>query len=171
MSEFGQLDRELDNSATAPPAPGERAEVEPAQRSTQPAGAPAEGSEPSDGPYELYREGRDLLAQGDPDAAVPLLTRAVAAEPDARSVRETLARAQFDARMYYQARANFAVIAESDPADHYAHFGLGLTASRLGDFAVAANHLAIASALRPEITHYGETLRQVRATLRHRADA
>ena len=51
--------------------------------------------------------GQDLLNRGDAAAAVQLLAHTVAAEPASRSARETLARAQFDARQYAAAAANF----------------------------------------------------------------
>jgi Tfp pilus assembly protein PilF len=125
---------------------------------------------PSGEVYDWYHRGRALLEAGDAAAAAQLLSRAVDAEPDARSIRETLARAQFDARQYAQAKASFAIIIDEDPSDHYAQFGLGLAASRLGDFNGASRHLAIATALRPDIAHYGAALHQVRATLAAREE-
>jgi len=50
--------------------------------------------------YALYRRGLDLLGRGSAAAAAQLLERAAAAEPRSPSVREALARAQFDARRY-----------------------------------------------------------------------
>jgi Flp pilus assembly protein TadD len=93
------------------------------------------------------------------------------AEPASRSVREALARAQFDAGRYADAAENFRVIVEASPSDDYAHFGLGLALARTGDHAAAAEHLALAAAMRPDAAHYAEALRSVRATLRARADA
>lgn len=50
-----------------------------------------------------------------------------------------------------------------NPADDYAQFGLGLAASRAGDLDLAAEHLALAVAMRPDLGHYSRALRGVRA--------
>ena len=119
--------------------------------------------------HEWYQRGMDLLGRGSPAAAAQILQRAAAAEPRSRSVREALARAQFDSGMYAAAADNFRVIVEASPTDDYAHFGLGLSLSRTGDHAGAAEYLALAAAMRPDAKHYTDALRQVRATLRARA--
>jgi tetratricopeptide (TPR) repeat protein len=121
--------------------------------------------------YAWYRRGLDLLSRGSPAAAAELLERAAEAEPGARSVREALARAQFDAGRYAQAADNFRQNVEAIPSDDYAHFGLGLALARCGDPAGAAEHLALAAAMRPELSHYAEALRGVRATLAARTQA
>jgi predicted Zn-dependent protease len=115
-----------------------------------------------------YTRGMELLDRGSAAAAAQLLQRAVAAEPASRSVREALARAQFDAGRYAGAAENFRVIVEASPSDDYAHFGLGLALARTGDPAAAAEYLALAAAMRPDAKHYTDALRQVRATLRAR---
>ena len=120
--------------------------------------------------YAWYRRGLDLLGRGSPAAAAQLLERAAEAEPGARSVLEALARAQFDAGRYAQAADSFRQIVEASPSDDYAHFGLGLALARCGDPAAAAEHLALAAAMRPELRHYTEALRGVRATLRARTE-
>jgi Flp pilus assembly protein TadD len=107
----------------------------------------------------------DLLSKGSPAAAAQVLQRAAAAEPASPSVREALARAQFDAGRYTEAADNFRMIVEASPADDYAHFGLGLSLSRSGDPAAAAEYLALAAAMRPDAKHYTDALSQVRATL------
>jgi tetratricopeptide (TPR) repeat protein len=126
---------------------------------------------PGDDSYAWYRRGLDLLSRGSPAAAAELLERAAAAEPGARSIREALARAQFDAGRYAQAADNFRQNVEAIPSDDYAHFGLGLALARGGDPAAAAEHLALAAAMRPELAHYTEALRGVRATLAARTQA
>jgi hypothetical protein len=60
---------------------------------------------------------------------------------------------------------------EASPSDDYAHFGLGLALARGGNPAAAAEHLALAAAMRPELPHYTDALRGVRATLRARTAA
>ena len=121
--------------------------------------------------YAWYRRGLDLLSRGSPAAAAELLERAADAEPGARSVREALARAQFDAGRYAQAADSFRQNVEAIPSDDYAHFGLGLALARCGDPVAAAEHLALAAAMRPELAHYAEALRGVRATLAARTQA
>jgi Flp pilus assembly protein TadD len=121
--------------------------------------------------YQLYRRGLDLLGRGSPAAAAQLLERAAAAEPQSRSVLEALARAQFDAGQYGAAAGNFRRIVDASPSDDYAQFGLGLALARTGDHGAAAEHLALAAAMRPNLRHYTDALRNVRATLRARRSA
>jgi predicted Zn-dependent protease len=125
--------------------------------------------DPDGDPLEWYQRGLELLSRGSPAAAAQILQRAVTAEPGSRSVREALARAQFDARHYTEAADNFRLIVEASPADDYAHFGLGLSLARSGDPASAAEYLALAAAMRPDHKHYTDALHQVRATLHSRA--
>ena len=112
--------------------------------------------------YDWYRRGMALLDGGNPAAAAALLEHAVQAEPDSRSLREGLARAQYAARDYEAARDNFAAIVEVSPADDYAQFGLGLAQLRTGAFDDAAEHLALAAAMRPDNKHYGTALNTAR---------
>lgn len=120
---------------------------------------------PSGEVYDWYVRGIDLLDGGNPAAAVTLLTHAAQAEPASRSVREGLARAQFDAGMYAEAAESFEWIITVNPADDYAQFGLGLAAAKNGDLAAAVEHLALAAAMRPDVTHYSTALRGARAAL------
>jgi Flp pilus assembly protein TadD len=120
--------------------------------------------------YQLYQRGLDLLGRGSAAAAAQLLSRAAAAEPQSRSVLEALARAQFDAGQYTAAAGNFRRIVDASPSDDYAQFGLGLALARAGDHGAAAEHLALAAAMRPNLRHYTDALRSVRATLRARAE-
>ncbi|WSA14084.1 tetratricopeptide repeat protein [Streptosporangium subroseum] len=109
-----------------------------------------------------------LLAEGSPAAAAALLERAVEAEPESRSVREALARAQFNSRQYADAADSFRRIIDANPTEDYAYFGLGLALWRTGDMKGAQEPLAIAVAMRPDHRHYVSALRSVRATLRAR---
>ena len=118
--------------------------------------------------HAWYTTGMELLGKGSPAAAAQVLERAAAAEPNSRSVREALARAQFDTGRYAEAADNFRVIVEASPSDDYAHFGLGLALSRVGDHEAAAEYLALAAAMRPDRKPYTDALRQVRATLEAR---
>jgi Flp pilus assembly protein TadD len=153
------------------PADGQDSRREqPAARDAEHA-ADGEAGGPAVDTYDLYRRGLDLLGRGSPAAAAQLLERAAAAEPQSRSVLEALARAQFDARRYTAAAGNFRRIVEASPSDDYAQFGLGLALARTGDPRAAAEHLALAAAMRPDLRHYTDALRGVRATLRARAQA
>lgn len=121
--------------------------------------------------YDWFRRGEQLLAEGHPAAAEQLLVRAAAAEPASRSIREALARAQFDVGSYRAAMESFQVVAQADPSDDYAQFGWGIAAARLGDFETSVEHLALAVAMQPQVAHYQAALRQSRATLAARAGA
>lgn len=123
---------------------------------------------PSGEVYDWYQRGLALLEGGNAAAAVQILRHAARAEPRSRSVREALARAEFDAGMYVEARENFALIIEDNPADDYAQFGLGLASARTGDLHGAVEHLALAAAMRPDLRHYGKALRGARAALARR---
>ena len=118
---------------------------------------------PDGGVYEWYRRGLQLLGDRNPDAAATLLERAHAVEPGSRSVLEALARAQYDAGRYRAAIDSFSRLTTMNPTDDYAQFGLGLAASRAGELELAAEHLALAAAMRPDLTHYARALRGVRA--------
>ena len=81
--------------------------------------------------YDWYVRGLDLLEGGNAAAAVTLLQHAATSEPESRSVREALARAQFDSGLYDEAVESFSWIISVNPADDYAQFGLGLAATKL----------------------------------------
>ena len=133
-----------------------------AERGISGGGVPDDGS-PQGGVYEWYQRGLHLLGNGDPAAAAVLLGRAAEAEPGSRSVREALARAQYDAGWYREAMDSFTALIAGNPTDDYAQFGLGLAASRAGELRLAAEHLALAVAMRPDLGHYARALRGVRA--------
>ena len=115
--------------------------------------------------YDWFRRGVSLLEGGDSAAAVVLLSRVAEAEPRSRSVREALARSQFDSGRYAEAVQSFAWIIEQNPADDYAQFGLGLASAKTGDLQGAVEHLALAAAMRPDVNHYSIALRGARAAL------
>jgi tetratricopeptide (TPR) repeat protein len=129
------------------------------------------GSRSGGDTYDLYQRGLDLLSRGSAAAAAQLLARANTAEPGSRSVLEALARAQFDAHRYGDAADSFRQIVDASPADDYAQFGLGLALARTGNPRGAAEHLALAAAMRPDLRHYSDALRGVRATLQARREA
>ncbi|MFI7453439.1 tetratricopeptide repeat protein [Nonomuraea sp. NPDC049714] len=120
--------------------------------------------------YDWYQRGVKLLQEGSPAAAAALLERAADAEPGSRSIREALARAQFNSRQYVEAASSFRQIVDANPAEDYAYFGLGLSLWRTGDIEGAQEPLAIAVAMRPDENHYVSALKSVRATLRARRE-
>jgi tetratricopeptide (TPR) repeat protein len=147
-----------------PDPAGDRSERGPADQPAPDEQAANGEPAPSD-TYQVYQRGLSLLERGSAAAAVQLLERAAAAEPQSRSVLEALARAQFDAGWYAEAAGNFRRIVDASPTDDYAQFGLGLALARTGDHGAAAEHLALAAAMRPNLRHYTDALRSVRATL------
>ena len=126
---------------------------------------------PAGDAYAWYRRGTALLESGNAAAAAELLSWVAREEPTAASVRESLARALFDARRFHDAVREFEVLVDLVPDDDYAQFGLGLSLWRLGRFRRAADHLAMASVMRPDRSEYASALRQVRATLTAREEA
>lgn len=134
-------------------------------------GDPAAPVPPAGDAYEWFRRGSALLEQGNAAAAAELLAWAADEEPHAHSIRETWARALYDAKRYEEAARQFRVLVELSPDDDYACFGLGLSLWRLRQFPEAADYLAMAAVMRPDRSEYGAALRQVRATLAAREDA
>ncbi|MEU7887623.1 tetratricopeptide repeat protein [Microbispora bryophytorum] len=126
------------------------------------------GGTPSGGVYEWFKRGTKLLEEGSPAAAAAILEHAVQAEPDSPSIREALARAQFNSKRYDEAAGSFRWMVDANPAEDYAYFGLGLSLWRSGDIEGAQEPLAVAVAMRPDLRHYVSALKQVRATLRAR---
>lgn len=127
-------------------------------------------TDPEGDVYDWYQRGVRLLTEGSPAAAAALLEHAAQAEPDSRSIREALARAQFNSRRYKEAAASFRWIITANPTEDYAYFGLGLSLWRSGDMEAAQEPLAIAVAMRPDERNYTNALRNVRATLRARKE-
>ncbi|GAA1512807.1 hypothetical protein GCM10009677_52290 [Sphaerisporangium rubeum] len=127
-----------------------------------------ESGEPAGDVYDWFQRGVQLLKDGSPAAAAALLARAADAEPDSRSIREALARAQFNSRRYADAADSFRWIVAANPTEDYAYFGLGMSLWRTGDMEAAQEPLTIAVAMRPDLRDYVSALRQVKATLRAR---
>jgi tetratricopeptide (TPR) repeat protein len=156
------------NSDSRPP--GSRPERPEGSRDADPEGDQGGGGLATPDPSQVHRwyvQGLELLGNGSPAAAAQVLQRAALAVPDSRSVREALARAQFDTGRYTEAASNFRAIVEASPVEDYAYFGLGLSLSRTGQHAAAVEYLALAAAMRP-LKHYTDALRQARATLEAR---
>ena len=116
--------------------------------------------------YDWYQRGLALLRNGDPAAAGQLLAHAHDAEPHSRSIREALARARFDSGDFRSSARIFESLVDEDPADDYAHFGLGLALGRLGESRVAHGHLSMAVTMRPASSDYQQALRSLRDEVR-----
>ena len=113
--------------------------------------------------YELFQRGSRLLSDGHPGAAAMLLERAAHLEPGKESILEALGRAYYSQGQPALAADRFRAIVERDPVAHYAHFGLGLSASRLGDAEAARRHLKLAVVLNPENEDYRRALARLDA--------
>lgn len=113
--------------------------------------------------YELFRRGSELLAEHHPGAAAVILERCLALEPRKASIREALARAYFEQGAHGKAADIFQAIVDADPLAHYAHFGLGMSRTRLGDRSAGRRHLRMAVFLKPENEDYRRALRRLDA--------
>ncbi|NHC14229.1 tetratricopeptide repeat protein [Motilibacter deserti] len=129
------------------------------------------GQPPAGEVYDWYVRGLALLDGGSPEAAAQLLEHAHLQEPGSNSIREALARALFDARRYVAAGEQFAELAEREPDNDYARFGLGLARYRLGEFDAAVSHLSMAVAMRPGRPEYVQALREAQATVKAREES
>jgi Flp pilus assembly protein TadD len=104
--------------------------------------------------YDLYRRGCELLQNGDHHAAIVPLSRARDLEPSKASIRETLGRALFHARLYESAAAEFQAVAVGAPTNDYALFCLGRSMQLLGRHREACQPLALACSLAPQRADY-----------------
>lgn len=111
--------------------------------------------------YELFQRGMRLLEEDHPGAAAVLLERALRLEPGKASILEGLGRAYFNQGEAALAAERFEAIVRADPVAHYAHFGLGLAAKRLGERSVAVRHLKMATLLAPENEDYRRALQRL----------
>lgn len=117
----------------------------------------------SEGAYELFRRGSQLLAEQHPGAAAVLLERCLALEPGKASILEALGRAYFNLGNHAAAAERFRAIVDANPLADYAHFGLGLASARLGDRRAAGQHLRMAVFLKPANQDYQRALQRLEA--------
>lgn len=120
-------------------------------------------SDDREGAYELFRRGSELLAAHHPAAAALLLERCLRLEPGKASILEALGRAHFEQGRHDRAAECFQAMVDANPLADYAHFGLGLSMSRLGDQAAGRRHLRMAVFLRPENDDYRRALDRLAA--------
>ncbi len=117
----------------------------------------------TEGAYELFRKGSDLLEKGDFMAAAVPLERARELEPDKGSIREALGRAYFRSARVEQAAEEFAAVVERSPVDHYSHFCLGRSLEKTGQAVGARRHAALAVGMRPDREDYRAFNERLRA--------
>ena len=96
--------------------------------------------------YELFRRGEALLNTRNPAQAAVVLERARRQEPGLSSVREALGRAYFDSGHYRRAAAEFKVVLELYPTNHYAHYCLARCADKMGNERLSRKHFRLAEA-------------------------
>jgi Flp pilus assembly protein TadD len=99
--------------------------------------------------YELYQLGKSRLREGMAAQATVPLEKAKRLEPRKASIREALGIAYFRISRWEEAEAEFRVLVELSPADHYAHFALGRALDRLGRGLEARGHYKLARCLAP----------------------
>ena len=122
-------------------------------------------SDPAGEAYDWYQRAMELLNSGNPHAALLLIDRLLAIEPNSQSVIEAYARALFDTKQFGAAALAFDLLIQLAPDNDYAHFGKGLSLWRTQMFVPARDELAMASVMRPDWVEYSRALGQVRATL------
>ncbi len=98
-------------------------------------------------------------------AASEVLAQARDKAPDKMSIRVALGQALFRAGRFRDAAAEFHRVTEVNPADDYAHYGLGLSLQRLGDLPGALSHIKLAWAMHPQHSDYQRVLDSVQRQL------
>jgi Flp pilus assembly protein TadD len=104
--------------------------------------------------YDSFQEGRRRLKKGLPAQATVPLERAKRLEPRKASIREALGIAYFRLRRWQDAEAEFRVVLELSPTDHYAHYALGRALEKQGRAKEANGHYKLASSMRPANADY-----------------
>jgi Flp pilus assembly protein TadD len=100
--------------------------------------------------YDLFQQGKRHLRNGDAEQASVALEQARLREPNKASIREALGIAYFRSRRWQEAEAEFRVLVELAPADHYGHYALGRALEKQGRKDEAAGHLKLAEVLEPD---------------------
>src|SRR3954471_2500322 len=111
--------------------------------------------------YELFQEGRARLARGEVAQATVPLERARRREPNQASIRQELGKAYLRLRRYEEAAAEFTVMLDLAPNDHYGYYLLGRCQERLGRRKLARGSYKMATWLRPQCDDYRAALDQL----------
>jgi tetratricopeptide (TPR) repeat protein len=113
--------------------------------------------------YDLYTEGRRLLASGHARAAIGPLERARDLDADSGSIREALGVAYLKTQRYIDAEAELCVAVDRAPNDPYRYYLLGRAQLRLGFLALARGSFKMAHWLDPGSAVYRQALDAVTA--------
>jgi Flp pilus assembly protein TadD len=114
--------------------------------------------------YNLYRQGRDHLANGLNAQATVALEKAKKREPAKASIREALGIAYFRISRFAEAEREFREILELQPVDHYAHFALGRCLEKQGRAGEARGHYKLARCFRPQSRDYQAAVEAIEGT-------
>jgi Flp pilus assembly protein TadD len=113
------------------------------------------------GAYELFTEGRALLREGRPEAAISKLEGARDLEPDKGSIRETLGLAYLRAARNIDAEAELTIALDMAPNDPYRYYLLGRAQQRLGFTDLARGSYKMAHWLDPRAAVYRRALERL----------
>ena len=110
--------------------------------------------------YDAFQEGRQRLRKGMTAQATVPLEKAKRLEPGKASIREALGIAYFRLRRWPEAEAEFRVVLELSPTDHYAHYALARTLEKQGRAAEARGHYKLARSMDPQSRRYASSVRE-----------
>jgi tetratricopeptide (TPR) repeat protein len=108
--------------------------------------------------YDLFRQGREHMAEGRNAQATVALEKAKRREPEKASIREALGIAYFRIRRFAEAEQEFRAILELKAIDHYAHFALARCLEKQGRPEEAVGHYRMATFFRPQSREYRRAL-------------
>jgi Flp pilus assembly protein TadD len=108
--------------------------------------------------YDLFRQGREHMAEGRNAQATVALEKAKRREPEKASIREALGIAYFRIRRFAEAEQEFRAILELKAVDHYAHFALARCLEKQGRPEEAVGHYRMATFFRPQSREYRRAL-------------
>jgi Flp pilus assembly protein TadD len=108
--------------------------------------------------YDLFRQGREHMAEGRNAQATVALEKAKRREPEKASIREALGIAYFRIRRFAEAEQEFRAILELKAVDHYAHFALARCLEKQGRPDEAVGHYRMATFFRPQSREYRRAL-------------
>jgi Flp pilus assembly protein TadD len=108
--------------------------------------------------YDLFRQGREHMAEGRNAQATVALEKAKRREPAKASIREALGIAYFRIRRFAEAEQEFRAILELKAVDHYAHFALARCLEKQGRPEEAVGHYRMATFFRPQSREYRRAL-------------
>ena len=121
--------------------------------------------------HQWFTRSRALVDSGDANAALLLIDRVLAEDPQSTAALEIKARALFDSKQFHEAAEVFTILTERSPDDDYARYGLGVSLWRLQQFVAALEQLSMAAVMSPDQRSYSTALQQVRATINARVEA